>query len=240
VRRRRPTRGAGAGGAAEPLSQELDAYDGRWVAVRDGLVVAHAADEESLRADGAVRHGDQLFPVGDPPSGFYLINVYPDPRQPRLRPRGGAGAAADAQPAARRSRVRRIARAMPRYLHTMYRITDPERSRAFYEVLGLEFRREMEIVRDGELEATNYFFAVPGQAEELELTFNHDGRTYELGTGYGHIALAVDDLETTLAGLAGQGIEPEKPPYRVREGGSLLCFVRDPDGYRIELIEKSA
>jgi lactoylglutathione lyase len=129
---------------------------------------------------------------------------------------------------------------MPRYLHTMYRITDPERSRAFYEVLGLEFRREMEIVRDGELEATNYFFAVPGQAEELELTFNHDGRTYELGTGYGHIALAVDDLETTLAGLAGQGIEPEKPPYRVREGGSLLCFVRDPDGYRIELIEKSA
>jgi lactoylglutathione lyase len=107
-------------------------------------------------------------------------------------------------------------------------------------VLGLEFRREMEIVRDGELEATNYFFAVPGQAEELELTFNHDGRTYELGTGYGHIALAVDDLETTLAGLAGQGIEPEKPPYRVREGGSLLCFVRDPDGYRIELIEKSA
>jgi lactoylglutathione lyase len=129
---------------------------------------------------------------------------------------------------------------MPRYLHTMYRITDPERSRAFYEVLGLEFRREMEIVRDGELEATNYFFAVPGQAEELELTFNHDGRTNELGTGYGHIALAVDDLETTLAGLAGQGIEPEKPPYRVREGGSLLCFVRDPDGYRIELIEKSA
>jgi lactoylglutathione lyase len=129
---------------------------------------------------------------------------------------------------------------MPRYLHTLYRITDPERSRAFYEVLGLEFRREMEIVRDGELEATNYFFAVPGQAEELELTFNHDGRTYELGTGYGHIALAVDDLETTLAGLAGQGIEPEKPPYRVREGGSLLCFVRDPDGSRIELIEKSA
>jgi hypothetical protein len=67
--------GAGAGGAAEPLSQELDAYDGRWVAVRDGLVVAHAADQVSLRADGAVRDGDLLFPVGDPPSGFYLINV---------------------------------------------------------------------------------------------------------------------------------------------------------------------
>jgi lactoylglutathione lyase len=120
----------------------------------------------------------------------------------------------------------------------MYRITDPEQSRAFYELLGFEFRKELPIVRNGELEATNYFFAMPGQEEELELTFNHDGRTYELGTGYGHIAISVDDMEATLAGLAGHGIEPEKPPYRVREGGSLLCFVRDPDGYRIELIEK--
>jgi lactoylglutathione lyase len=128
---------------------------------------------------------------------------------------------------------------MPRFLHTMYRITDPERTRAFYELLGFEFRRELPIVREGELEATNYFFAMPGQAEELELTFNHDGRTYEMGTAYGHIALAIDDMDATLAGLVEHGIEPEKPPYRVREGGSLLCFVRDPDDYRIELIEKS-
>jgi lactoylglutathione lyase len=128
---------------------------------------------------------------------------------------------------------------MPRYLHTMYRITDPARSRTFYELLGFEFRKELPIVRNGELEATNYFFAMPGQQEELELTYNHDGRTYDLGTAYGHIAIAVDDLESTLAGLAQAGVEPEKPPYRVREGGSLLCFVRDPDGYRIELIEKS-
>jgi len=129
---------------------------------------------------------------------------------------------------------------MTRYLHTMYRITDPERSRAFYEALGFEFRRETPIVRNGELEATNYFFGVPGQEEELELTFNHDGRTYELGTGYGHIAVGVDDLDTTLAGLKGQGIEPERPPYSVREGGSRLCFVRDPDQYRVELIERGA
>jgi lactoylglutathione lyase len=126
-----------------------------------------------------------------------------------------------------------------RYLHTMYRITDPDRSRAFYEALGFEFRRELPIVRDGELEATNYFFGVPGQEEELELTFNHDGRSYELGTGYGHIALGVDDLDSTLKRLAEQGIEPERPPYSVREGGSRLCFVRDPDGYRVELIERS-
>jgi len=128
---------------------------------------------------------------------------------------------------------------MTRYLHTMYRITDPERSRAFYEALGLEFRRELPIVRSGELEATNYFFGVPGQDEELELTFNHDGRTYELGTAYGHIALAVDDLAETLERLKEQGIEAEREPYRVREGGSLLCFVRDPDDYRIELIDRS-
>lgn len=128
---------------------------------------------------------------------------------------------------------------MTRYLHTMYRITDPERSRGFYEALGFEFRRELPIDRDGELEATNYFFGIPGQEEELELTLNHDGRTYELGTAYGHIALGVDDLDATLARLAEQGIEPERPPYTVRAGGSRICFVRDPDGYRVELIESS-
>ena len=128
---------------------------------------------------------------------------------------------------------------MATFLHTMVRITDPERSRAFYEALGFAFERDMDIVRDGELEATNYFFGIGGQESVLELTYNHDGRTYDLGTGYGHIAVGVDDLAATLAELSEQGIEPEREPYRVREGGSLLCFVRDPDGYRLELIEKS-
>ena len=118
----------------------------------------------------------------------------------------------------------------------MYRIREPESSRAFYEALGFEFRRELPIVRDGNHEATNYFFGMPGQDEELELTWNTDGRTYEMGTAYGHIAIGVDDLEQTLAALKEQGIEPERPPYQVREGGSYLCFVRDPDGYRIEII----
>jgi lactoylglutathione lyase len=128
---------------------------------------------------------------------------------------------------------------MTTFLHTMLRITDPEKSRAFYEALGLEFRRESPIVRNGETEATLYFFGVPGEEVELELTFNHDGSTYDIGTGYGHIAYAVDDLEQTLAALKEQGIEAEREPYRVREGGSLLCFVRDPDEYRIELIDRS-
>jgi lactoylglutathione lyase len=120
----------------------------------------------------------------------------------------------------------------------MYRITDFETSRGFYEALGLEFRRELPIVRNGELEATNYFFGAPGEDAELELTLNHDGRTYDVGTGYGHIALGVDNLRATLERLSAQGIVPEREPYRVREGGSLLCFVRDPDDYRIELIER--
>jgi lactoylglutathione lyase len=97
----------------------------------------------------------------------------------------------------------------------------------------------MDIVRAGEREATNYFFSIGDHENVLELTFNHDGRGYDLGTGYGHIAVGVDDLAAALQELAGQGIEPEREPYRVREGGSLLCFVRDPDGYRIELIDRS-
>jgi len=124
------------------------------------------------------------------------------------------------------------------FLHTMVRITDPDRSRAFYEALGFTFARELDIVRNGEKEATNYFFSLGDQDAVLELTYNHDGRSYDMGTAYGHIAVGVDDLDESLTRLARQGIEPEKPPYSVREGGSRLCFVRDPDGYRIELIDQ--
>ena len=128
---------------------------------------------------------------------------------------------------------------MAEYLHTMLRITDPEKSRAFYEALGFAFSRDMDIVRNGEVEATNYFYSLGEHENVLELTFNHDGRRYDLGDAYGHIAIAVDDLEQTLAQLKEQGIEAEREPYRVREGGSLICFVRDPDGYRVELIDRS-
>ena len=118
-------------------------------------------------------------------------------------------------------------------IHTCYRITDPDRSVAFYEALGFEKRRELPI-RD---EAINIFMGLPADDDRLELTYNFGVDSYELGTGYGHIALTVDDLDGTLEQLAGQGIEPERPPYTVREGGSRLCFVSDPDGYRVELIE---
>ena len=126
---------------------------------------------------------------------------------------------------------------MVELIHTCYRITDPERSIEFYEALGLEQRRKLPI-RD---EAVNYFLGIPGRdGPELELTYNFETPAggYDVGTGYGHIALSVDDLDATLAALGEKGIEPERPPYTVREGGSRICFVRDPDGYRVELIER--
>ena len=121
-------------------------------------------------------------------------------------------------------------------IHTCYRITDVDRSVAFYEALGFEERGRLPI---GD-EAVNVFMGLPGDDDRLELTYNFGVDSYELGTGYGHIALTVDDLDGTLSGLAEQGIEPERPPYTVRDGGNRLCFVRDPDGYRIEIIEESA
>jgi lactoylglutathione lyase len=125
---------------------------------------------------------------------------------------------------------------MPALIHTCYRIGDIDRSVAFYEKLGFEELRRMPI-RD---EAINVFMGLPGDGPRLELTYNFGVDEYTHGTGYNHIALTVEDMAATLERLAVLGIEPEKPPYSVREGGSLLCFVRDPDGYRIELIEKSA
>ena len=125
---------------------------------------------------------------------------------------------------------------MSELIHTCYRITDVDRSTEFYKALGFEEVGRFPI-RD---EAINVFMNIPGDGDSprLELTYNHGVDSYDQGTAYGHIAISAEDLDATLERLAGQGIEPEKPPYSVREGGSRLCFVRDPDGYRIELIER--
>jgi len=121
-------------------------------------------------------------------------------------------------------------------IHTCYRILDIDRSVDFYEALGF---REMSRFPIGD-EAINVYMGRPedGPEPSLELTYNI-GRSeeYEIGTGYGHIAVSVTGLEAMLAALAERGIEPERPPYSVGDD-SLLCFVRDPDGYRVELIER--
>ena len=123
---------------------------------------------------------------------------------------------------------------MPALIHTCYRITDIDRSVAFYDALGFEEVGRFQLP-DG---ATNVFMGLPDDGARLELTYNPGVESYDIGTGYGHIAVTAGDLDGALQALSGQGIEPERPPYTVREGGTRLCFVRDPDGYRIELIEQ--
>ena len=122
-------------------------------------------------------------------------------------------------------------------IHTCYRILDIDRSVAFYEALGFKEIRRAPI---GD-EAINVFMGLPddGPDPRLELTHNIGNKEpYEIGSGYGHIAITTSELDSALATLKEQGIEPERPPYTVSEGGNRLCFVRDPDNYRIELIER--
>jgi len=124
-----------------------------------------------------------------------------------------------------------------RILHTMLRVGDLDRSITFYrDVLGMELISRKDYPEGKFTLAFLGYGRNPEQAE-IELTHNWGVEAYELGTAYGHIALTVENMTETLEKLAAQGIEPERAPYSVREGGSLLCFVRDPDDYRIELIE---
>ncbi len=110
-------------------------------------------------------------------------------------------------------------------IHTCYRITDIDRSVAFYEALGFEERARMPIRE----EAINVFMGLPGDGDRLELTYNFGVDSYELGTAYGHIAITVDDMDGALERLSAQGIEPERPKYQVREGG-LVHRVRAGPG----------
>jgi len=122
-----------------------------------------------------------------------------------------------------------------RYVHTCVRVLDPDASVAFYESLGYERRGKLQFET-----AYNIYMGLPGDADTLELTVNV-GREepYDLGDGYNHIAITVEDLDAQLAELAKIGVEPEKPPFA--PGGRTeigrICFVQDPDGYRIELID---
>jgi len=123
-------------------------------------------------------------------------------------------------------------------IHTCYRITDIDRSVAFYKALGFDEIGRVPI-RD---EAINVFMGLPDDGPEprLELTYNIGrDQPYDIGTGYGHIAITTGDLDVTLARLSEQGIEPEREPYSATPGGTRICFVRDPDGYRIELLGRN-
>ena len=126
-----------------------------------------------------------------------------------------------------------------RYIHTCYRILDPEKSVDFYvNKLGMKKVGEMHFDT-----ATNYFFAMEEDTSEpmLELTHNH-GRTepYDKGDGYAHVAFVVDDLEETVGRLKEQGVEVAVEPKTMTVEGHdyRIAFVVDPDGYRVELVER--
>jgi lactoylglutathione lyase len=124
------------------------------------------------------------------------------------------------------------------FVHTCVRVRDIDASLRFYESLGFERRGRLNFET-----AYNVYMGLPGDGDTLELTVNR-GREepYDLGDGYNHMALTVEDLDTLLAKLAQDGVEPEKPPYAPggREEVGRICFVADPDGYRIELIDGGA
>ena len=127
-----------------------------------------------------------------------------------------------------------------RLLHTMLRVGDLDRSLAFYvEVLG------MRLLRRRENAAYGYTLAFVGYGDEsdtavLELTHNWDTDHYDLGTAYGHIAIGCDDVAATCAAIRDRGGTVVREPGPVKGGSTVIAFVEDPDGYRIELIELSS
>jgi lactoylglutathione lyase len=123
-----------------------------------------------------------------------------------------------------------------RLLHTMLRATDLDRSVRFYtEVLGLREERRKVLER---ADATLVFLVDEAGNHPIELTYNHDGRSYELGNQFGHLAFGVSDLERAREELNRHGVEFTRGPYTVSAGGSRIAFIKDPDGIEIELIEE--
>jgi lactoylglutathione lyase len=121
------------------------------------------------------------------------------------------------------------------YVHTCIRVLDPEASQRFYGVLGFEPRGRLNFSS-----AYNIYMGLPGDGDVLELTVNKDQtEPYDLGTGYNHLAITVEDIDAALAELAEIGVRPEKPPYHPGDRDDLprIAFVADPDGYRIEIID---
>lgn len=126
-----------------------------------------------------------------------------------------------------------------RLLHTMLRVGNMQRSIEFYtELLG------MKLLRTADNEEYKYSLAFLGYGDEadhtvLELTYNWGVTEYEHGTAFGHIAIGVDDIYGTCERLSAAGADVYRAPGPVKGGSTLIAFVRDPNGYAIELIERN-
>jgi len=127
-----------------------------------------------------------------------------------------------------------------RLLHTMLRVGDLNRSLAFYcDLLG------MRLLRRKDYPSGRFTLAFVGFGDEhshtvLELTHNWDTEGYDLGTGFGHIALGVEDIYATCEALRAKGAKIVREPGPMKHGGSEIAFIEDPDGYRIELIQSGS
>ena len=127
-----------------------------------------------------------------------------------------------------------------RMLHTMLRVGDLQRSIAFYtQVLGMQLLRQKEYPR-GRFTLAFLGYGPESEQTVLELTHNWDTSSYQHGDGYGHIALGVDDIYTTCAGITDQGGRVVREPGPMKHGSTVIAFVEDPDGYKVELIEFSS
>jgi lactoylglutathione lyase len=124
-----------------------------------------------------------------------------------------------------------------RILHTMLRVKNLDESIAFYcGQLGMELRRRSDYPGG---EFTLAFVGYPGEeAHEIELTWNWDGRDYEMGTAFGHVAIGVADIRSMCDRLRAAGVPITREPGPMKHGSTVIAFVRDPSGYAIELIER--
>jgi lactoylglutathione lyase len=125
-----------------------------------------------------------------------------------------------------------------RILHTMIRVGDLERSIRFYtEVLGMKLLRRTDYP---EGRFTNAFVGYGDEAREavIELTHNWDIRAYDLGTGFGHVAIEVEDARRACAEIRARGGKVTREAGPMKHGTTVIAFVEDPDGYKIELIER--
>ncbi len=127
-----------------------------------------------------------------------------------------------------------------RFLHTMLRVGNLDRSIAFYrDVMGMELfsRRDYP---DGKFTLAFLGYARNPEQAEIELTFNWDTASYELGTAYGHVAFGVDDIHAVCDRIRAAGGKISREPGPMKHGTTVIAFVQDPDGYKIELIEESS
>ena len=126
-----------------------------------------------------------------------------------------------------------------RMLHTMLRVGNVEKSLAFYTgILGMKLLRRKDYP-DGKFTLAFVGYGDESETAVLELTHNWDTKKYEIGSGYGHVALGVDDIYATCARLRENGVKITREPGPMQHGSTVIAFIEDPDGYKVELIERA-